>query len=130
MARTLEHSDHTSVKMRYKTAVKTREPNQPENQEKALLPLQGIPITSKKSVPVPLTDYLALVNWTGCIVRDDKRGALSNTLPPILGRLYIDQQEWLKLFQGFEKAYKTFAGGVGKMKLVSQLLGYQRLRTS
>ena len=131
MARTPEHSDHTSVKKRYQKAVKTQEPNPPKNQVKALLPFTGYPNNEqKKGLPVPLTDYLALVDWTGRIVRDDKRGALSSKMPPILDRLQIDQQEWLKLSQGFEKSYKTFAGGSDKMKLVSQLLGYQRVRTT
>ena len=47
--------------------------------------------------PGPLTDYLALVDWTSRIVRDDKRGALSNKLSAILDRLCIDQQEWFVL---------------------------------
>ena len=131
MARTPEYSDHTSVKKRYQKAVKTQEPNPPENQVKGLLSFTGYPNNEfKKGLPVPLTDYLALVDWTGRIVRDDKRGALSNALPPILDRLCMDQQEWLKLSQGFEKSYKIFAGGSEKMKKASQLLGYQRLRTT
>ena len=131
MARTPEHSDHTSVKKRYQKAVKSKEPNPPENQVKDLLSFTGYPNNEfKKGLPVPLTDYLALVDWTGRIVRDDKRGALSASLPPILDRLNLDQQEWFKLSQGFEKSYKTFAGGSEKMKLASQLLGYQRLRTT
>jgi len=131
MARTPEHSDHTSVKKRYQKAVKSKEPNPPENQVKDLLSFTGYPNNEfKKGLPVPLTDYLALVDWTGRIVRDDKRGALSSKLPPILDRLCMDQQEWLTLSQGFERSYKTFAGGSNKMKQVSQLLGYQRLRTT
>ncbi len=131
MARTPEHSDHTSVKKRYQRAVKTNEPNPPTAQVRGLLPFTGYPNNDlKKGLPVPLTDYLALVDWTGRIVREDKRGALSSTLPPILDRLCMDQQEWLKLSQAFEKSYKTFAGGTEKMKQVSQFLGYHRLRTS
>ncbi|WP_344797523.1 transposase [Litoribacillus peritrichatus] len=131
MARTPEHSDHTSVKRRYQKAVNAQDTNPPEQQVKSLFPFTGYPNNElKKGLPVPLTDYLALVDWTGRIVRDDKRGALSSKLPQILERLCMDQQEWLKLSQGFEKSYKTFEGEADKMKQVSQLLGYQRLRTS
>jgi hypothetical protein len=35
-------------------------------------------------------DYLELVNWSGRIVRDGKRGFIDKGLPPILARLYID----------------------------------------
>jgi hypothetical protein len=131
MARTPEHSDHTSVKKRYQKAVKTNDPNPPKEQVRGLLSFTGYPNNEfKKGLPVLLTDYLTLVDWTGRIVRDDKRGALSHTLSPILDRLCLDQQEWLTLSQGFEKSYKTFAGSSDKMKLASQLLGYQRLRTT
>ncbi|GLQ30377.1 transposase [Litoribrevibacter albus] len=131
IARTPEHSDHTSIKKRYQTAVKTQEPNPSKNQVKELLPFTGYPNNEqKKGLPVPLTDYLALVDWTGRIVREDKCGALSNTLPPILDRLSLDQQEWLRLSQSFETSYKTFAGDSDRIKLVGQLLGYQRVRTT
>ncbi|MFL0798675.1 MAG: hypothetical protein K6L73_14430 [Cellvibrionaceae bacterium] len=42
-----------------------------------------------------LSDYLQLVDWTGKIIRDDKRGHLSNQLPPILTRLNTPIDEWL-----------------------------------
>ncbi|GAA3915451.1 hypothetical protein [Litoribacillus peritrichatus] len=131
MARTPEHSDHTSVKKRYQKAIKTADSNSPEQQIKGLLVFTGYPNNEqKKGLPVPLTHYLELVDWTGRIIREDKRGAVSNTLPPILGRLNLDQQEWISMSKGFEKSYKTFAGTVEKMKEASQLLGYHRLRTS
>ncbi|GAA3915458.1 hypothetical protein GCM10022277_07580 [Litoribacillus peritrichatus] len=41
----------------------------------------------KKGLPVPLTHYLELVDWTGRIMREDKRGTVSNTLPLILAAL-------------------------------------------
>jgi REP element-mobilizing transposase RayT len=130
MARTPEHSDHTSVKKRYKKAVKTADPNPPEQQVKGLLPFTGYPNNDlKKGLPVPLTHYLELVDWTGRIVREDKRGAISTTFPPILDRLNLDQQEWIRLSQSFEKSYKTFAGTAQKIRVVSHLLGYQRART-
>ena len=61
---------------------------------------------------------------------DIQRLAWVSVFSLILDRLQIDQQEWLKLPQGFDKFYKTFAGGSNKMKQASQLLGYQRLRTT
>jgi len=41
-----------------------------------------------------LLDYLELVDWTGCIIRNDKHGYIDNDLPPILTRLNIEQGQW------------------------------------
>lgn len=41
-----------------------------------------------------LTDYLELVDYTGRIIRPDKRGATPITLPPILKRIDIDLSTW------------------------------------
>ena len=35
-----------------------------------------------------------LLDWTGRIIRDDKRGDIENTLPPILDRLEITADQW------------------------------------
>jgi len=39
-------------------------------------------------------DYLELVDWTGRIVRNDKRGLIDKDLPPILTRLNVSPQQW------------------------------------
>jgi hypothetical protein len=39
-------------------------------------------------------EYLALVDWTGRIIRSDKRGSIDNALPPILDRLQITVDQW------------------------------------
>ncbi len=39
-------------------------------------------------------DYLELVDWTGRIIRNDKRNHIDNDLPPILHRLHISPRQW------------------------------------
>ena len=39
-------------------------------------------------------EYLALLDWTGRIIRSDKRGYIDNALPPILNRLQIIAEQW------------------------------------
>jgi hypothetical protein len=39
-------------------------------------------------------EYLALVDWTGRIIRSDKRGHIEEGLPPILDRLQITADQW------------------------------------
>jgi len=38
--------------------------------------------------------YLNLVDWTGRIIRTDKRGHIEEHLPPILARLEISADQW------------------------------------
>jgi hypothetical protein len=52
-----------------------------------------------------LSDYLELVDTTGRIVREDKRGAIQLHLPPILDRLGIDRKTWINNATNFEKIY-------------------------
>jgi anti-sigma factor ChrR (cupin superfamily) len=41
------------------------------------------------------------------MIRTDKRGAIPINLPPILERLSINRQQWLKQGQQFEKLYAS-----------------------
>ena len=44
-----------------------------------------------------LTDYLELVDWSGRIIREDKKGVVPATLPAILQRLVMDARHWVYL---------------------------------
>jgi len=52
-----------------------------------------------------LEDYLALVDATGRILRNDKRGAISAHIPPIVERLNLSRKEWLINATKFEEIY-------------------------
>ena len=64
--------------------------------------------TSKEQsgIPFSLEDYLTLVDWSGRIIREDKRGFIANSLPPILERLSVDRTQWLKNSTQFETRYQ------------------------
>ena len=79
-----------------------------------------------KGIPMRLTDYLELVDWTGRIIRDDKRGAISSSSEAILTRLGIDESQWLTMTQGFEDCFTTFAGSEGSLRSACEKLEYQR----
>lgn len=51
-------------------------------------------------------DYLALVDWTGRIIRDDKRGHIGQALPAILDRLQINTDEWFVCATQFEVIHR------------------------
>jgi hypothetical protein len=49
---------------------------------------------SQTGILFTFQDYLELVDWTGRIIRKDKRGFIDTALPPILNRLQITQEQW------------------------------------
>jgi len=127
MANTPEESDHTSIQKRLSKAQKAAQPNHPQQQENQLLIFAGNPKEDMpKGLPFRLTDYLELVDWTGRILRDDKRGAIPENTPPILGRLNIETKHWLYLTKNFESPFKGLVGSVEKLKQVCHKLGYER----
>jgi hypothetical protein len=71
-------------------------------------------------LPFRLTDYLELVDWTGRVLRDDKRGAIPGHLPPILERLQIDPNYWLHMTRHFESRFKGLVGAVYQLKAACQ----------
>ena len=49
---------------------------------------------TQTGIPFNFEEYLALVDWTGRIIRSDKRGHIDNPVPPILNRLHITPEQW------------------------------------
>ncbi|MCF6338546.1 MAG: hypothetical protein L3J84_11455 [Gammaproteobacteria bacterium] len=66
------------------------------------------------------------MDWTGRILREDKRGVIPEHTPPILDRLNIETKHWLYLSKHFESPFKGLLGSVNKLKQVYQALGYER----
>ena len=121
MADKPETSDHTSAKKRIQSVKAERK------QPASLMPFVGShrePMP--EGLPFHLKDYLELLDWTGRIIRSDKRGAIGNSLPPILDRLDIAPNDWLILTTRFESKFKGLVGCVDKLKQVAKKLGYQR----
>jgi hypothetical protein len=117
MAETPEESAHTSVKQRIESA---REGKQPS----ALFPFVGSPRDPMpEGIPFPLQSYLELVDWSGRILRDGKRGSIDEHLPSILERLQIDPQHWLYLNKNFESRFKTLVGSAHSMRRACAQLG-------
>ena len=127
IAATPESSDHTSVKRRSEKATASKQPNHPNQQAEALLPFVGNPRQNiPKGIQMKLTDYLELVDWSGRILRQDKRGAISQNSENILTRLGIDGSQWLEMTEHFEECFRTFAGGEQSLRSACETLNYQR----
>ncbi|BFM05327.1 hypothetical protein GCM10025791_15360 [Halioxenophilus aromaticivorans] len=117
MANTPEASDYTSIqeRIRPKFNVEKAVTEQIElgsiirfdQPVKPLKPFREI-ITSGIQTDLPFTfvDYIELVDFTGRAVLANKRGAIGNDLPPILLRLNVSTDSWLKTATQFEASYR------------------------
>ena len=127
MAEKPETSDHTSIKQRAAHAVQAYSPNDPRQQVRGLMPFVGNPRRNMpRGLPFRLTDYLELVDWTGRILRDDKRGHISSAQPAILARLNIESEHWIYLSRHFESRFKGMVGSAYRLKAACQRIGLKR----
>ena len=78
-------------------------------------------------LPFNLKDYLELIDWTGRILRDDKRGAIHANLPPILERLNFDNKKWRTLATTFETQFSHWVGQENAVKRLYRNNKYQRI---
>jgi len=125
MAETPEASDYTSVKRRIKAVLNSRQTKKAANPT-GLFPFAGNPRKNMpEGLPFKLTDYLEMVEWTGHIIREDKRGAIPASMPPLLERLAIDTRHWMYLSKHFESPFKDLVGSAHTVRKACGELGKQ-----
>jgi len=56
-----------------------------------------------KGFPFKLTGYIELVDLSGRIIREDKKGFIDPALSPILQHLNIEAKYWVYLINHFER---------------------------
>jgi REP element-mobilizing transposase RayT len=118
IAATPEASDFTSVQQRMdliRSNSKTGASNRP-----TLMPL----LHSDKDHHVNTTgyslrEYLELVDWAGRQIREDKRGAITKDVPPLLERLGLDDSGFLE-FVGGNKPNAVKPRVIGAISLIKQ----------
>ena len=126
MAESLSDSARTSIKRRCEQAEQAKQPNHKNQQASDLLPFVGNPRAHMlNGLPFRLTDYLELVDWTGRMLRDDKRGSILEDVPPILVQLNIDPKDWFYLSQHFESEFKSLVGTAYHVKPACKQFGQQ-----
>ena len=100
-----ETSSHTSIRERLQPEFDLQQAVDDQTQCGDLLdfrtPLKPLLPFENRVVNEPQTgilfnfeEYLRLLDWTGRIIRNDKRGHIDNALPPILNRLQITSDQW------------------------------------
>ena len=120
MAQTLEKSEYTSIQQRIRAAFKGEQP----------LPLLSFigneKLNQPKGINFVLKDYLQLVDETGRIIRDDKRGSISSSSAKILTRLNISSENWIKLTTEFGKIFRGPVGNTQELTTFCEHLQKRR----
>jgi REP element-mobilizing transposase RayT len=120
IAATPEQSDFTSIQLRIKAAIKGEQPA-------SLMPFTGNEHQHKTAgIRFSLADYLSLVDETGRVLREDKRGAINPKTTNILVRLHISNESWLKLTSDFEGIFTGAVGTAEHLCEFSEHVGLQR----
>lgn len=113
-----ETSDYTSLQERLGIAPKGRSAIKEHESQAPLMPFADVvnESTSANVLPYRFADYIQLVDWTGRVAREDKRGSISANLPPILQRLNIQPEQWLKAACSIEQGFCKAIGSVARLE--------------
>ncbi len=128
---TPEASNYTSIQARIQAyQAPAAEPDQPQSPTTGIQPpvklfdfIGDEHNNQPEGIAFSFPDYLELVDWTGRVVREDKAGAISDSLPPVLAKLGMEQQGWLDSINHYEQRFFRAAGAMDKPKQFSRRLG-------
>ena len=125
MAKSLEVSDFTSIQERlFSYATKQGRAKQPSQLKR----FSTNTLKDPKRISFKLEDYFQLVDWTGRIIREDKRGAITESVPPILQRLQLSSDKWLQHMCAAQSDKTIALGCLEKVQKYVQHCGFKWLR--
>lgn len=104
-----EDSDFTSIQQRIRELAARSDADESDSDNRAEMPqppegLAGVPLAAlspgkadahPSAIGFALTDYLELLDWSGRVLREGKRGVLDAEAPPILERLGLNPERFL-----------------------------------
>jgi REP element-mobilizing transposase RayT len=119
IAKDLPSSDYTSVQARYRQLKRLPESGQPvpclmpfNEREKQQQGFTGLPYTLK--------DYLDLVDWTGRIIRADKRGSISKRATSLLTSLGLSEAQWQVLALEIQQQSINMLNGLDRLSALER----------
>ena len=129
IARTPEDAEFTSIYERIRAARITHKAEH-DSSKKTIPPL--LPFkdggSTTRAIPFSFPEYLALVDWTGRSIRDDKSGTIDPKLPPIAARLRIDPIAWRTAMQPRGNVFGRALGQLDHLRLHAKALGQSRVK--
>jgi len=82
------------------------------------------PHNPERAIAYEIQDYLELVDWSGRAIIDGKRGSIPDAVPPILDRLKIDPDDYVRFIDRTQKSrFHGFIGTVKSMRSLAQGVG-------
>lgn len=127
IAETPEESDFTSIQQRIRQHVKPRAKSKSATVESqpTLMPLvKQSQDRHQNAIGFALLDYLELVDWAGRAIRENKRGAIPEHVPPILQRIGLEPGRYLEHLQGLAATEKPIMfGRVDQLRQAATSLG-------
>lgn len=128
IAATPEASEFTSIYERIRQTRSRGTSTTPDRKAIRLRAFRDETDSARSSLPYRLQDYLALVDWTGRSIREDKRGFIDSALPPILERLRIDPDVWTHSMQRRGTVLGRAMGRLDALRLHAVTLGQAWVR--
>jgi len=122
MSSSLEGSDYTSIQLRikqFKSFQRHVKPNKPKEYSVPEQPRTLVPLVSTldtHDIPISLSDYLELVDWSGRHIAPKKTGHIDATEPKVLTSLGIEPEDWLEAVKNFRRHYGNFAGDEHRLR--------------
>lgn len=114
MSDSLETSDFTSIQERIRELAKQLKKSQSidnAQQPKHLMPFfNGAKKHQIPSIDFKLSDYLQLVDTTGRILKEGKRGKIPLRIAPVLVKLQLNPKEWLDMVQHLQNRFSYAIG--------------------
>ncbi|MCF6317766.1 MAG: transposase [Proteobacteria bacterium] len=125
MAQTPETSDYTSIQARIKNKTINllnfmRIIPDTYPQKRADVKILSRRIFGDKAIPYYLSEYIALIHYTGKCVHPNKRGYISDDIPDILNRLKVEPDTWVEELKQFKTDGITAVGTVTQLKAFCQ----------
>ncbi len=111
MAELPEQSDYTSIQRRI------RLPG-----ERSLLPCSDYS-KEPSSLPFSLVEYIEFVEWSGRMIRKDKRGFIPEAVPPILQRLQMEHAAVIDFLKSNEHAQLSALGPISRIRNLAERVG-------
>lgn len=92
--------------------------------QKRLMGFDGGSLTSiHDALPFTFADYLALVDNTARVIRDDKRGYISADSAQLNLSMGLDGESWIEQVKHFEACFGSCAGGAEQMAYYANRFG-------
>ncbi|MDT8321222.1 MAG: transposase [Xanthomonadales bacterium] len=140
MAQTPEESDYTSIQQR----ILEQDPKITAKDESAMERLPAdlreaigrlMPFADQaaddpeRSIPYDSREYLELVDWSGRAIIEGKRSSIPDNLPPILDRLKIDPDNYIRFINRTQKhRFHNVIGAVDTMRELASEFGRRFLK--